>query len=112
MDILSNIQHPNVIFLLGYSAHDDTRFIVYELMHNGSLETHLHGTALIFPPRPLSNLNIGIVSLSLLKLCCIYIRSFSWIGINLAYEDENCSGYSKVSLFLHKILLLTWYQVC
>ncbi|XP_031279602.1 probable receptor-like protein kinase At1g80640 [Pistacia vera] len=41
--ILSNIQHPNIITLLGYSVCDETKFIVYELMHNGSLETQLHG---------------------------------------------------------------------
>ncbi|KAK2659574.1 hypothetical protein Ddye_006107 [Dipteronia dyeriana] len=41
--LLSNIQHPNVITILGYSVNGDSRFIVYELMHNGSLETQLHG---------------------------------------------------------------------
>ncbi|XP_061363900.1 probable receptor-like protein kinase At1g80640 [Gastrolobium bilobum] len=43
VDLLSKIQHPNVISLLGCSSNEDTRFIVYELMHNGSLETQLHG---------------------------------------------------------------------
>lgn len=43
VDLLSKIQHPNIISLLGYSIHGDTRFIVYELMENGSLETQLHG---------------------------------------------------------------------
>ncbi|BAT78118.1 receptor-like protein [Vigna angularis] len=41
--LLSKIQHPNIISLLGCSADGDTRFIVYELMQNGSLEAHLHG---------------------------------------------------------------------
>ncbi|KAK1369935.1 Protein kinase domain-containing protein [Heracleum sosnowskyi] len=43
VDLLSKIRHPNIISLLGYSIHDDTRLIVYELMENGSLETQLHG---------------------------------------------------------------------
>ncbi|KAJ1407767.1 Serine-threonine/tyrosine-protein kinase, catalytic domain [Sesbania bispinosa] len=43
VDLLSKIQHPNVISLLGCSSNEDTRFIVYELMQNGSLETQLHG---------------------------------------------------------------------
>ncbi|KAJ0644662.1 putative protein kinase RLK-Pelle-RLCK-X family [Helianthus annuus] len=43
IDLLSRIQHPNIITLLGYCVHDDTRLLVYELMHNGSLETQLHG---------------------------------------------------------------------
>ncbi|CAL0323145.1 unnamed protein product [Lupinus luteus] len=43
VDLLSNIQHPNIILLLGCSSNEDTKFIVYELMQNGSLETQLHG---------------------------------------------------------------------
>ncbi|XP_076917697.1 putative receptor-like protein kinase At1g80640 [Bidens hawaiensis] len=43
VDLLSKIQHLNIITLLGYCVHDDTRLLVYELMHNGSLETQLHG---------------------------------------------------------------------
>nr|GME11572.1 probable receptor-like protein kinase At1g80640 [Ipomoea batatas] len=43
VELLSKMQHPNIISLLGYSIRDDTRIIVYELMQNGSLESHLHG---------------------------------------------------------------------
>jgi serine/threonine protein kinase len=43
VELLSKIQHPNVISLLGCSSNEDSRFIVYELMQNGSLETQLHG---------------------------------------------------------------------
>ncbi|CAA2985629.1 probable receptor kinase At1g80640 [Olea europaea subsp. europaea] len=43
VELLSNIQHPNIISLLGCSVHAETRLIVYELMQNGSLETQLHG---------------------------------------------------------------------
>ncbi|KAK9080018.1 hypothetical protein SSX86_001693 [Deinandra increscens subsp. villosa] len=43
VDLLSKIQHPNIITLLGYCVHGDTRLLVYELMQNGSLETQLHG---------------------------------------------------------------------
>ncbi|KAL7106492.1 hypothetical protein ACP275_07G116900 [Erythranthe tilingii] len=43
VDILSKIEHPNIISLLGYSIRDDTRLLVYELMPFGSLETQLHG---------------------------------------------------------------------
>ncbi|XP_057959923.1 probable receptor-like protein kinase At1g80640 [Malania oleifera] len=43
VDLLSKIQHPNIISLLGYCIHGEARFIVYELMQNGSLETQLHG---------------------------------------------------------------------
>ncbi|PSR91860.1 Receptor-like protein kinase precursor, partial [Actinidia chinensis var. chinensis] len=43
VDLLGRIQHPNIISLLGYSIHGETRLLVYELMQNGSLETQLHG---------------------------------------------------------------------
>ncbi|KAD6118750.1 hypothetical protein E3N88_10021 [Mikania micrantha] len=40
---LSRIQHQNIVNLLGYCIHGETRFLVYEMMHNGSLESQLHG---------------------------------------------------------------------
>lgn len=43
VELLSKIHHPNIISLLGYSIHDETRLLVYELMQNGSLEAQLHG---------------------------------------------------------------------
>ncbi|KAF9612914.1 hypothetical protein IFM89_004330 [Coptis chinensis] len=43
VDLLSKIRHPNILSLLGYCIHGETRFIVTELMQNGSLETQLHG---------------------------------------------------------------------
>lgn len=48
MALLSKIQHPNIISLLGYSIHGETRLLVYELMQNGSLETQLHGIFVVF----------------------------------------------------------------
>lgn len=41
--ILSKMQHPNIISLLGYSTTGEASFIIYELMQHGSLETKLHG---------------------------------------------------------------------
>ncbi|TMX05857.1 hypothetical protein EJD97_011735 [Solanum chilense] len=43
LELLSQMQHPNIISLLGYCIHSETRLLVYELMQNGSLETQLHG---------------------------------------------------------------------
>ncbi|CAH1435017.1 unnamed protein product [Lactuca virosa] len=43
INCLSRIQHQNIVNLLGYCIHDETRFLVYEMMHNGSLESQLHG---------------------------------------------------------------------
>ncbi|KAL3528942.1 hypothetical protein ACH5RR_008264 [Cinchona calisaya] len=43
VNLLSKIQHQNIVSLLGYCIHSETQFLVYELMQNGSLESHLHG---------------------------------------------------------------------
>uniref|UniRef100_A0A0A8XPK7 Protein kinase domain-containing protein n=1 Tax=Arundo donax TaxID=35708 RepID=A0A0A8XPK7_ARUDO len=43
LDLLGRIRHPNIVSLVGFCIHDEDRFIVYELMENGSLETQLHG---------------------------------------------------------------------
>ncbi|KAH8512807.1 hypothetical protein Peur_056727 [Populus x canadensis] len=40
---LTKIHHQNIISLLGYCIHGETRFLVYEMMQNGSLESQLHG---------------------------------------------------------------------
>ncbi|XP_050216742.1 probable receptor-like protein kinase At1g80640 isoform X2 [Mercurialis annua] len=43
VELLSKMNHPNIISLMGYSVHEEMGFIVYELMPNGSLEDLLHG---------------------------------------------------------------------
>ncbi|KAG8656200.1 hypothetical protein MANES_04G105400v8 [Manihot esculenta] len=43
MKWLTKIQHQNIISLLGYCIHDESKFLVYEIMQNGSLESQLHG---------------------------------------------------------------------
>ncbi|KAL8042934.1 hypothetical protein ABFX02_09G085100 [Erythranthe guttata] len=45
VDSLSKIQHQNVVSLLGYCIHGESRFLIYEMMENGSLEFHLHGNS-------------------------------------------------------------------
>ncbi|KAE8714905.1 Serine/threonine-protein kinase PBS1 [Hibiscus syriacus] len=39
--MLSLVQHPNLVNLIGYCADGDQRILVYEYMPNGSLENHL-----------------------------------------------------------------------
>ncbi|KAL9320848.1 hypothetical protein ACSQ67_012687 [Phaseolus vulgaris] len=41
--MLSMVQHPNLVRLIGYCADDHHRILVYEFMANGSLENHLLG---------------------------------------------------------------------
>ncbi|XP_010665794.1 probable receptor-like protein kinase At1g80640 isoform X2 [Beta vulgaris subsp. vulgaris] len=45
IELLSKIRHQNIINLLGCCIHGDTRFLVYEIMENGCLETQLHGVS-------------------------------------------------------------------
>lgn len=40
---LGKLKHQNIVNLLGYCVNGDTRFLVYEMMHHGSLEFQLHG---------------------------------------------------------------------
>jgi len=44
---LSKIQHQNIVSLLGYCIHEQSRFLVYEIMQNGSLECQLHGKGVL-----------------------------------------------------------------
>ncbi|KAK8483478.1 hypothetical protein V6N11_031132 [Hibiscus sabdariffa] len=55
VDWLVKIRHQNIVSLLGYCIHGETRLLVYEMMQNGSLESQLHGpsqgSALTWPLR-------------------------------------------------------------
>jgi serine/threonine-protein kinase PBS1 len=48
--MLSLLHHPNLVSLIGYCADGDQRLLVYEFMPLGSLEDHLHGMIVFFPP--------------------------------------------------------------
>ncbi|KAJ0260283.1 Protein kinase superfamily protein [Hirschfeldia incana] len=43
VELLSKIQHPNIISLLGSASEINSSFVVYELMEKGSLDDQLHG---------------------------------------------------------------------
>jgi len=43
VDILSRLDHPNLVSLIGYCADGKHRFLVYEYMRNGNLQDHLNG---------------------------------------------------------------------
>ena len=46
--MLSRLQHPNLVELIGYCADGDQRILVYEYMKKGSLNHHLHGNSSLF----------------------------------------------------------------
>ncbi|GAB2228219.1 hypothetical protein Droror1_Dr00010049 [Drosera rotundifolia] len=43
VELLSKIQHQNIVTLLGHCINGEARFLVHEMMQNGSLEQQLHG---------------------------------------------------------------------
>ena len=45
---LSSINHRNLVTLLGYSQENNTQFLVYEYVPNGSVSSHLYGNSLSF----------------------------------------------------------------
>lgn len=43
VEMLSRLHHRNLVKLIGICTEGQTRCLVYELIPNGSLESHLHG---------------------------------------------------------------------
>ncbi|PIA51448.1 hypothetical protein AQUCO_01100348v1 [Aquilegia coerulea] len=42
--LLSRIHHKHLVPLIGYCKESDQRILVYEYMHNGTLQDHIHGS--------------------------------------------------------------------
>ncbi|CAK9869266.1 unnamed protein product [Sphagnum jensenii] len=43
VDVLSRVNHRNLVLLIGYCLEDDQQMLIYEYMHKGSLYDHLYG---------------------------------------------------------------------
>lgn len=43
VEMLSRLHHRNLVKLIGICIEQHRRCLVYELVHNGSVESHLHG---------------------------------------------------------------------
>lgn len=43
VEMLSRLHHRNLVKLIGICKEDHTRCLVYELVPNGSVDSHLHG---------------------------------------------------------------------
>ncbi|XP_043720878.1 receptor-like serine/threonine-protein kinase ALE2 [Telopea speciosissima] len=50
IEMLSRLHHRNLVKLIGICIEDHTRCLVYELVPNGNVESHLHGTDKIKGP--------------------------------------------------------------
>ena len=47
VEMLSRLHHRNLVKLIGICTENHTRCLVYELVPNGSVESHLHGIYLM-----------------------------------------------------------------
>uniref|UniRef100_M0ZY85 non-specific serine/threonine protein kinase n=1 Tax=Solanum tuberosum TaxID=4113 RepID=M0ZY85_SOLTU len=82
VDILSRLDHPNLVSLIGYCADGKHRFLVYEYMHKGNLQDHLNGIAEVKMDWPL-RLKVAIGAARGLA----YLHSSSAVGIPIIHRD-------------------------
>lgn len=48
VEMLSRLHHRNLVKLIGICTEDTARCLVYELVPNGSVDSHLHGRLLLY----------------------------------------------------------------
>ncbi|KAI9125302.1 hypothetical protein K1719_003918 [Acacia pycnantha] len=82
VDILSRLDHPNLVSLIGYCADGKHRFLVYEYMHNGNLQDHLNGIGERKMDWP-SRLKVALGAARGLA----YLHSSSAVGIPIVHRD-------------------------
>ncbi|KAK2994503.1 hypothetical protein RJ640_029462 [Escallonia rubra] len=82
VDILSRLEHPNLVSLIGYCADGKHRFLVYEYMHKGNLEDHLNGIAEVKIDWP-TRLKVALGAARGLA----YLHSSSAVGIPIVHRD-------------------------
>ncbi|KAM1194315.1 hypothetical protein ACFX15_020622 [Malus domestica] len=82
VDILSRLEHPNLVCLIGYCADGKQRFLVYEYMQKGNLQDHLNaiGEAKMDWPRRLKMALGAARGLA-------YLHSSSAVGIPIVHRD-------------------------
>nr|GMD24690.1 serine/threonine-protein kinase PBS1 [Ipomoea batatas] len=82
VDILSRLDHPNLVSLIGYCADGKQRFLVYEYMHKGNLQDHLNGIGEVKMEWPL-RLKVALGAARGLA----YLHSSSAVGIPIVHRD-------------------------
>ncbi|XP_052186835.1 probable serine/threonine-protein kinase PBL28 isoform X2 [Diospyros lotus] len=82
VDVLSRLDHPNLVSLIGYCADGKHRFLVYEYMQNGNLQDHLNGIGEVKMEWPL-RLKVALGAARGLA----YLHSSSDGGIPIVHRD-------------------------
>ncbi|XP_010551448.1 PREDICTED: serine/threonine-protein kinase PBS1 isoform X2 [Tarenaya hassleriana] len=98
VDILSRLDHPNLVSLIGYCADGKHRFLVYEFMPNGNLQNHLNGTRKTMMSWP-TRLKIALGAAKGLA----YLHSSSAVGIPIIHRDFKSTNVLIDSNFNAKI---------
>ncbi|XP_061370156.1 probable serine/threonine-protein kinase PBL28 isoform X1 [Gastrolobium bilobum] len=98
VDILSRLDHPNLVSLTGYCADGKHRFLVYEYMHNGNLQDHLNGIGERNMDWPL-RLQVALGAAKGLA----YLHSSSDVGIPIVHRDFKSTNILLNSNFEAKI---------
>ncbi|CAI0379660.1 unnamed protein product [Linum tenue] len=85
VDILSRLDHPNLVSLIGYCADRKQRFLVYEYLSNGNLQDHLNVIAGIGEAKMdwTQRLKVAIGAARGLA----YLHSPSAVGIPIVHRD-------------------------
>ncbi|KAL1365631.1 probable serine/threonine-protein kinase PBL28 isoform X2 [Arachis hypogaea] len=102
VDILSRLDHPNLVSLIGYCADGKHRFLVYEYMQNGNLQHHLNGIGERKMDWPL-RLKVALGAAKGLA----YLHSSSCVGIPIVHRDFKSTNVLLTSNFEAKTGKLT-----
>lgn len=127
VDILSRLDHPDLVSLIGYCADGKNRFLVYEFMENGNLQDHLNGGYIkffffpsfrfrvkIFSLQPIGLLILGIGEPKMdwplrLKVALAaargleYLHSGSAVGIPIIHRDFKSTNILLTARFEAKV---------
>ncbi|XP_077237817.1 protein kinase superfamily protein isoform X3 [Tasmannia lanceolata] len=98
VDILSRIDHPNLVVLIGYCADGKHRFLVYEYMHNGNLQDRLNGISDVKMDWPL-RLKVALGAARGLA----YLHSSLAVGIPIIHRDFKSTNILLSANFEAKI---------
>ncbi|KAK4779967.1 hypothetical protein SAY87_016073 [Trapa incisa] len=98
VDILSRLDHPDLVSLIGYCADGKNRFLVYEFMENGNLQDHLNGIGEPKMDWPL-RLKVALAAARGLE----YLHSGSAVGIPIIHRDFKSTNILLTARFEAKI---------
>uniref|UniRef100_A0A0E0ERN8 non-specific serine/threonine protein kinase n=1 Tax=Oryza meridionalis TaxID=40149 RepID=A0A0E0ERN8_9ORYZ len=98
IDILSRLDHPNLVTLIGYCADGKHRFVVYEFMPKGNLQDILNGIGEVRMDWPV-RLRIALGAARGLA----YLHSTTAVGVPVVHRDFKSSNILLTEHFEAKI---------